>query len=170
MARKLTDKFAFEGESITATFSAPSAATSVVLNYATEKKTGTKAAVRVEGTDNWVASLGVSDLKGITGDMCWRAIASSADGADVVANGRIYIRPLVSEYRKVIAAIDEALKSWDTNPNHTVSVGEITITAKTRQDLVTARAFWEGKANADEAGTVARTSGPRRVLTCFGRY
>lgn len=163
---KLTDTSAFEGESLAADFKADGA-TGLTINLA--NGTTAKNFTATRAGDLWHIAASPTDLKGLTGRVRWVAFASKGDETSVIANGELYIRPLVSPHRAVIAAIDEALKSWDTNPNHTVTVGEITITAKTRDDLIKARAFWQGRADADEAGTKV-TSGPRRVLTCFGRY
>lgn len=167
---KLTDTNAFEGESLAADFRADGA-TGLTVNLA--NGTTAKNFTATRAGDLWHIAASPTDLKGLTGRVRWVAFASKGEGSaaetNVIANGEIYIRPLVSQFREVIAAIDEAIKSWDTNPNHTVTVGEITITAKTRDDLIKARAFWQGRADADEAGTKV-TSGPRRVLTCFGRY
>ena len=163
---KLTDTSAFEGESLAADFKADGA-TGLTVNLA--NGTTVKNFIATRAGDLWHLAASPDDLKGLTGRVRWAAFAVKGDETSVIANGEIYIRPIVSKFREVIAAIDEALKSWDTNPNHTVTVGEITITAKTRDDLIKARAFWQGRADADEAGTKV-TSGPRRVLTCFGRY
>ena len=163
---KLTDTSAFEGESLAADFKADGA-TGLTVNLA--NGTTAKNFTATKDGDLWHFAAAPADLKGITGRVRWVAFAAKGDETSVIANGELYIRPLVSPHRAVVAAIDEALKSWDTNPNHTVTVGEITITAKTRDDLIKARAFWQGRADADEAGTKV-TSGPRRVVTCFGRY
>ena len=160
---KLTDRSAHEGESLSADFKADGA-TDLSVHLADGKTVKNINAAKVG--DLWHFAASPADLAGITGRVRWIAFASIGGETHVVAEGEIYVRPLVSKFRAVLDAIDETLKSWDTNPNHTVTVGEITITAKTRDDLVKARAFWQGRADADEAG-VKPTSGPRRLKVCF---
>ena len=162
MARKLTDNTAFEGETLTESFAVPAEVTALAVTLTTDTAQKTIAATKAAGADTWNFKATKEDLAGLTGSVRWIAMATSPDGDEVFAESSIYIRPLRSKWREVVAAIDECLKSWDTNPNHTVQVGEITITAKTRQDLMSARSFWVGRADADERGSSV-SSGPRIV-------
>ena len=163
MAR-LKDKIAFEGESLSEDFRAPAGTTALVVNLADDTSARSIKATSV--VDIWHFAASPSDLKGLSGKVRWNAMVHVGSEDMVIDYGSIYIRPLVSKYREVLAAIDEALKSWDSSPNHTVSVGEITITAKTRSDLVSARAYWQGRADADESGSGVG-GGPLRLKVCF---
>lgn len=158
---KLTDKKAFEGETLTAQFIDPKAdSVSVTL------KDGTNAAViAATKADGGVFNFSTNP-EGFSGLVRWIAMANREDGKAVIANGTIYIRPLVSKYREVVDAIDEAIRTWATNPNHTVTCGEISITAKSVQDLFDARAEYKSRAEADEAG-VASAGGPKQLKVRF---
>lgn len=164
---KLTDKSAFQGETLSATFHADAAATGITVTL----KDGTSSAV-IAATKNpdgsWGFKASPDQLNGFEGRTNWVAIAVSQDGSSVIASGHIFIRPLVSKWREVVDAIEEAIKGWGTNANQTITVGEISITAKTLDDLIAARNHFKQKADADEAGRES-VGGPRIMLTCFGR-
>ena len=87
-----------------------------------------------------------------SGETKWIAYATTPDGSEAIANGAIYIRPLVSRYRAVVAAIENALQNWANNPNRSISVGELQITYKDRADLLDILAYYQRKAEADENG------------------
>ena len=66
----------------------------------------------------------------------------------------------------MIAAIDEAVRTWGTNPNHSISVGEISITYKTLDELLAVRAQYVQRAEEEENGR-SLTGGLRVVEVCF---
>lgn len=151
MARRFTDRTAFDGETLTGTFAAPSGATSVVLKLSDGAKTADVSATRNDdGT--WTATATPETLAGFSGETKWIAYATTPDGSEAIANGAIYIRPLVSKYRAVVAAIENALQNWANNPNRSISVGELQITYKDRADLLDILAYYQRKAEADENG------------------
>jgi len=152
MARKITDRTAFAGESLTGTFTAPDGATAVSLKLADGVNTATVEAVaNHDGT--WVAAIDAAALSGFSGSTRWIAYATTADGTEAIASGSIYIRALVSKYRAVVAAIESALQTYGSNPNQSISVGEISITYKDYEDLMSLLAYWRRRAEADENGT-----------------
>lgn len=156
MARNLTDQSAFDGETLAGTFEAPDNATAVIVKLSDGSKLETFTATK--GTDGvWTASITTS---GFCGQTRWNAIATAPDGTTVVANGSIYIKPLVSKFRAYVSACETALQNYGNNPNKTISVGDISITYKDRDDLLAIIAYWRGRAEADENGTAA-SSGPR---------
>ena len=59
----------------------------------------------------------------------------------------------MSKYRAVVAAIETALQNWGNNPNQSISVGEISISYKSYDDLLAILAYWRNRVKADEEGT-----------------
>ena len=162
---KLTDARAFDGETLFATFNTDPGIDSVTVTL----KDGASAAV-IEAEKK---SPGVFDFKtdpqtfkDFTGRTNWVAMANASDGVKVIASGSIYIRPLRSKFREVVDAIDAVIQTWGQNPNQTVTVGEVSITAKNLDELLTIRASYQAKADADEAG-VLNASGPKLMKTRF---
>ena len=162
---KLTDQKAFEGETLTATFENVAADVISIL-VILKSSEGSVSKVAVLDDDKWSVSIGDDDLGDISGQCRWVAMANSPNGSAVIANGSIYIRPLVSKWRDYVTAIDSAIQTWSANPNHTITVGEISITAKTLDDLLALRADYLAKANADENGRTVST-GPRVMKVRF---
>ena len=78
----------------------------------------------------------------------------------------MYVRPLVSKYRAVVAAIETALQNWANNPNRSISVGELQITYKDRADLLDILAYYQRKAAADENG-IQPAGGVQIIKTRF---
>lgn len=158
----LTDKAAFAGETLTVTFSASEndAEAVVVLSDGTAQ---TETAATRDG-GNWAATV---PTDGLSGRARWIVRVTRADGSkSVVASGAIYLKPLVSKYRAVVAAIETALQNWGSNPNKQISVGELSITYKDRDELVGLLSYWRSRADADESGSTA-TSGPLKVYGGF---
>ena len=158
----LTDRAAFVGETLTATFSATEndAEAVVMLSDGTAQ---TETAATKDGGE-WAATV---PTDGLSGRARWIARVTRADGSKaVVASGAIYLKPLVSKYRAVVAAIETALQNWGSNPNKQISVGELSITYKDREELVGLLSYWRSRADADESGSTA-TSGPLKVYGGF---
>ena len=84
----------------------------------------------------------------------------------VAASGTIYLRPTVSKYRAIVAAIENALQNWGSNPNKRIQCGELTVEYKDREELVGLLSYWRGRAEDDENGN-APSSGPRIVKVRF---
>lgn len=160
----LTDARCYEGETIEAAFKTDADCASVVVSMKGEDGE-TEISATGDGAGAWTLSAALD----FTGLVRWVAFAVSATGGrSAIASGRIYVRPLVSKWREVVTAIDEAIQSWSSNPNQTVTCGEISITAKTVGDLFAARDRYRALADADENGT-ATASGPRIIRASFGR-
>ena len=92
--------------------------------------------------------------------------ATTASGTEAIASGAVYVRPLVSKYRAVVAAIETALQNWANNPNRSISVGELQITYKDRADLLDILAYYQRKAAADENG-IQPAGGVQIIKTRF---
>lgn len=166
MARKFTDRAAFDGETLTGTFTAPSETTALVVKLADGSKTAEVAATKTAG-GTWTATATAAVLAGFAGATRWIALASTPDGAEAVAEGEIYIRPIVSKHRAVVAAIENALQNYGTNQNKSISVGEVSITYKDYNDLLAILDFWRKRVAADERGRSQPTAGIKRVRMEF---
>ena len=165
MARRLTDRTAFDGETLTGTFTAPGDATAVTLKLSDGVKAADVAAT-ANGDGSWTATATPETLAGFSGATRWIVYATTPDGSEAIANGAVYIRPLVSKYRAVVAAIENALQNWANNPNRSISVGELQITYKDRADLLDILAYYQRKAAADENG-VQPAGGVQLIKTRF---
>lgn len=97
----------------------------------------------------------------------WRAVAPTdklsgrvryaylaTKGGETVNVGRGYLSvvALRSKYRDVVEAIDLALQGVATNGKYSVSVGEISLTDKTFDEMVKALSYYKGLAEEDEEG------------------
>ena len=165
MARRFTDRAVFDGETLTGTWTAPADATAVVVKLADGAKNAEVAAT-ANGDGTWTAKADAATLAGFSGATRWIVYATTPDGVEQIAFGAVYIRPLVSKYRAVVAAIENALQNWANNPNHSISVGELQITYKDRADLLDILAYYQRKAAADENGTTP-TGGVQLIKTRF---
>lgn len=159
---KITDKTAFAGETLTCAFAASDVdvAAKVMLS---DGSTQTTADATRDGA-KWTANVATDDF---SGSVRWFAQATRADGSKaVVANGSIYVCPLVSKYRAVVTELETVLQNWGTNPNKQITVGEISISCKDREELVGLISYWRSRAEADERGT-ASASGPLKIQGGF---
>ena len=166
MAKRLTDRTAFDGETLTGTFTAPVGTTAVSVKLADGVKTAS-----VEATKNddgtWTATATVDKLAGFSGATRWIAYATTPDGTEAIANGEIYLRALVSKYRAVVAAVETALQNYGNNPNKSIQVGELSITYKDYDDLLAILSYWRKRADADENGTPPHTGGVQFLKVRF---
>ena len=165
MARRFTDRAVFDGETLTGTWTAPAGATAVVVKLADGAKNAEVAAT-ANGDGTWTAKADAATLAGFSGATRWIVYATTPDGVEQIAFGAVYIRPLVSNDRAVVAAIENALQNWANNPNRSISVGELQITYKDRADLLDILAYYQRKAAADENGTTP-TGGVQLIKTRF---
>lgn len=158
---QITDTKAFDGETVEAKFAAPTNATACFVRISDSQKTERVNAEKLED-GSWSAIM----PEGFNGLTRW-AIFAEADGRkSLIRSGEIYIRPLVSRYRKVVEAIENALENWGNNPNKAISVGEIQITYKNHDELVALHSYWTGRCKADEEG-VTTAGGPFKIRGCF---
>jgi hypothetical protein len=84
-----------------------------------------------------------------------------------VASGTLAVSKLTSDYRAALAAVDAAIASFSSNPNHSITVGEIAITYKTLDDLLALRSYYAGLVAADEGTGTAEAGKFARILTRF---
>lgn len=152
MARRFTDRAVFDGETLTGTWPAPNGTTAVVVKLADNYAKAAEVAATANGDGTWTATATAEVLAGFSGKTTWRVFATSASGSDVIATGAVYIRPLVSKYRAVVAAIDKTLQNLASNPNRSITVGELQVTYKDRDDLQKQRYDFLKWAVAEEEG------------------
>ena len=165
MARRFTDRAVFDGETLTGTWTAPDGATAVCVRLSDGAKTAEVAAYP-NGNGTWAAMATAATLQGFSGATRWIVFATTPDGTEAIASGEVFIRPLVSKYRAVVSAIETALQNYASNPNRSISVGELSITYKDRADLLDILAYYQRKAAADENGTTP-TGGVQLIKTRF---
>lgn len=165
MARRFTDRAVFDGETLTGTWTAPDGTTAVTVKLSDGAKNAEVAAT-ANGDGTWTAKADAATLAGFSGATRWIVYATTPDSVEQIAFGAIYIRPLVSKYRAVVAAIENALQNWANNPNRSISVGELQITYKDRADLLDILAYYQRKAEADEDGRTP-TGGVQLIKTRF---
>ena len=151
MAKKLTDRTAFAGETLIGTFAAPQGTTAVVVKLSDGVHEATINAVD-NGDGTWTATATPETLAGFSGKTRWIAYATTSGGVEAIDCAEIYIRALVSKYRAVVAAVENALQNYGNNPNKSIQVGELSITYKDYADLLTILSYWQGRVKADEAG------------------
>lgn len=166
MARRLTDRTAFDGETLTGKFTAPVGTTAVSVKLSDGVKNATVAAT-ANGDGTWTATATADTLAGFSGATRWIAYATTPDGTEAIANGEIYLRALVSKYRAVVAAVENALQNYGNNPNKSIQVGELSITYKDYDDLLAILSYWRKRAEADENGTPPQTGGVQFLKVRF---
>lgn len=153
---KLTDRAAIVGEVLDATFDGlPETATAVRVLLADDTKTESVEATKSGNSWNFEHT-----PTEVSGKVRWFVEVYIGQRMGVAKSGTIYLRPVVSKYRAVVAAIENALTNWANNPNKRIQCGELSIEYKDRDDLLGILAYWRGRAEADENGTAA-ASGPR---------
>lgn len=165
MARRFTDRAVFDGETLTGTWTAPDGATAVTVKLSDGAKNA-EVAASANGDGTWTAKADAATLAGFSGATRWIVYATTPDSVEQIAFGAVYIRPLVSKYRAVVAAIENALQNWANNPNRSISVGELQITYKDRADLLDILAYYQRKAAADEDG-IQPAGGVQLIKTRF---
>ncbi len=121
-----------------------------------------------EGDDGtWSGTVPTASL---VGRVMWTVFVTDADGCVTVPDGGsgsfVVTCAGRSPKRDVVDAIDKAIETWGTNPNRSLSVGEISITYKSLDELLSIRAQYEQRAEAEEMGA-ASSGGVRTVEVCF---
>ena len=98
------------------------------------------------------------DTSGLSGRFRWAVLA---DGR-AMAEGVFYVRPLVSKYAAYVEAIDAAMVKVATNGKYSVSVGDLSLTDKTYEEMAKWRAHFADLAAREECGEeTAAASGPQ---------
>ena len=81
MARQFTDSTAFDGETLSGTFTAPDGTTAVTVKLADGVKSATvTATANADGT--WTATATPETLQGFSGATRWLAFATTPDGTE----------------------------------------------------------------------------------------
>jgi hypothetical protein len=121
-------------------------------------------AFKKEG-DAWQLSLDSSKL---SGRLRFAIFATLTNGdKDLIDSGFLTVRPLVSKYRAVVEAIDTALQGVATNGKYSVSVGELSMTDKTFDEMLKAKAYYSTLADEEETGE-STTGKVATIQTRFG--
>lgn len=147
------------GETAKAAVTAPDAV-SVVAVVGADTVTMTR-----DSGGAWVARVPTAAM---IGKVRWSIMATQADGSvECLAQGAFIVTCAGrSPLWDVVEKIDEAVKTWGTNPNRSISVGEIRIDYKSLDDLLSVRAEYVQRAEAQECGR-ALTGGLRVVEVKF---
>lgn len=121
----------------------------------------TSAALRVGGGEAvamtladgvWSASVPSGDLSGLVR----YAVFATIDGAlKAVESGAFLVTPLRSKYWDVVEAIDAALQGVAANGKYSITVGEISLTDKTFDEMIKFEEYYRGLAEQDETGTTS---------------
>lgn len=126
---------------------------------------GNKAYPFIQNGDKWELSL---DSTALSGRVRFAIFATLKNGdKDLIDSGYFTIRAMVSKYRAVVEAIDKALQGVAANGKYSVSVGEISMTDKTFDEMLKGRSYYLALAEEDEVGEsdVGRVS---TIQTRFG--
>lgn len=142
----LKDNTCFIGETLSAKFAAPPNTAAVTLRFAVGGKITEVSGVADNGL--WSTTLTTN----VAGRANWVVYATVGDEVKAIESGRIYVRPMVSRYTEVIEAIEQALIDWAENPNKSITVGELNITYKDRDDLLGILAHYRQLELADLEG------------------
>ena len=118
-------------------------------------KYGAKSAALALDGDTWSVAV---DTSAMSGRFNWLILA---DGK-AVAHGVLYVRPLVSKYAAYVEAIDAAMAKNAANGKYSVSVGELSLTDKTFDEMVKWRSHFAALAAKEESGeSTADAGGPQ---------
>lgn len=120
--------------------------TSVTLRY------GADAAALTLADGVWSCSV---DTASMTGKRNW---AMFADGK-VVDSGSFYVRPLVSKWQAVVDEIDRVMQGAGRNGKMSVSIGDVSITNASFDEMRKFREYYQSLADSDEGG-VGASGGP----------
>lgn len=127
----------------------------------------TVAGVANTGGTGWTLELSSAQtLIFAPGGLPFSAFATDTDGRTyLVDQGSMQVdaSPLrISNWAAVLTAIDAAIATYAADGNHTVSTDDMSVTAKSMEDLTNLRAWVKNELNRDTAGKV-----PRRILSRF---
>lgn len=115
----------------------------------------------------WSATIPTASL---VGRVQWTVFVTDPAGGVTVPDGGsgsfVVLCAGRSKKRDIVDAIDKAIETWGTNPNRSLSVGEISITYKSLDELLSIRAQYVQQAEAEELGR-ASSGGVRAVEVCF---
>lgn len=113
---------------------------------------------------------GTVPTAGKVGRQVWTVFVTRADGSVEVPDGGhgffFVVCAGMSAKWAVVDAIDKAIRTWGTNPNRSISVGEISVTYKSLDELLSIRAQYVQQAEAEEQGR-ASSGGVRAVEVRF---
>lgn len=120
-----------------------------------------------ESGGTWSTAVPTASL---VGRVMWTVFVTDAEGCVSVPDGGsgsfLVLCAGRSPKRDIVDAIDRAIETWGTNPNRSISVGEISISYKSLDELLSIRAQYVQRAEAEELGA-ASSGGVRTVEVCF---
>lgn len=114
-----------------------------------------------EGEDAWIGKISTDNL---IGKVQYTIFANDDEGGtEAIAHGSFTVCCAGrSPLRDVIDKIDEAIRTWGTNPNRSIAVEGINITYKSLDELLAVRAQYVQRAEEQESGKVL--TGGLRVM------
>jgi hypothetical protein len=114
-----------------------------------------------DGDDLWVGKI---PTKNLIGKVQYTIFANDDEGGtEAIAHGSFTVCCAGrSPLRDVIDKIDEAIRTWGTNPNRSIAVEGINITYKSLDELLAVRAQYVQRAEEQESGKVL--TGGLRVM------
>lgn len=114
-----------------------------------------------EGEDAWIGKIPTNNL---IGKVQYTIFANDDEGgSEAIAHGSFTVCCAGrSPLRDVIDKIDEAIRTWGTNPNRSIAVEGINITYKSLDELLAVRAQYVQRAEEQESGKVL--TGGLRVM------
>lgn len=163
--RTLADSTAiYAGETLTVSVPVPTGTVSAEVRITG----GAVVALAVDGAGNATGTISAAVTLALPAAVRWGVFATGADGSvSCAVSGTLSVAKLTSDYRAALAAVDAAIASFSSNPNRSITVGEIQITYKSLDDLLALRSYYAGLVAADE-GTGADAAGKfARILTRF---
>lgn len=130
---------------------------------------GASVALAVDGAGTASGTVSAAVTLALPASARWGVFATGADGSvSCVASGTLAVSKLTSDYRAALAAVDAAIASFGSNPNRSITVGEISITYKSLDDLLALRSYYAGLVAADEGTGAADAAGKfSTILTRF---
>lgn len=164
MARIVSKTGIVAGESFAVHFAAPAGATEAAISL-TGGITIQFALEEGEFTAE-ITSAATLTLPTVTR---YAVFVTTPEGKTAVETGTLAVAKIESQYRAMLQAVEAAIASWGSNPNQTISVGEINISYKTIADLFSLRAYFKGLVEEEESGgeSPITSGGPFIIGTRF---
>ena len=130
---------------------------------------GQSVTLALDGAGNATGTISAAVTLALPASARLGVFATGADGGvSCVASGTLAVSKLTSDYRAALAAVDAAIASFGSNPNRSITVGEISITYKSLDDLLALRSYYAGLVAADEGTGAADAAGKfSTILTRF---
>lgn len=110
---------------------------------------GGKASALTLTDGRWTANIATTAL---SGSLRYAILATTNGATKCIESGNIIVAVMRSPYRDVVDAINTAIQSVAVNGKYSVTVGEISLTDKTFDEMVKFAAYYKGLAEDAESG------------------